>query len=392
MVTAGRPIIQNLSTSDVARTDMPVDVSYTYHGGVEGETVLKWYSVDADGQNVKEIGAARGKCSYTPTAFEVGSMLFVEVIPVRKDGLQGDPVISDPFGPVEKGEGVQRVTMAVSVSSIGQAMTATYKSSLPIKLTTHNVRCLMPVGVELSGHPNLEAEPPRYQWQIRANDDRKWIDKGTESTFVPCIDYCNLKVRVQVIAQADGVEGQRYVSTPQLITLDKKKTADALLNKTKKQYVKQQCTVSSNSKECHVILTHQGVRLGGPAFQEKLEFGWASFLNVQRSGDLHNLDTGIDFNIDTLNKETFKLRLAKELDREMFLGLFRLFHGLSLSKICVPVLGQDIFTRWESGSCPPGETPIEKSAEPIDASAIGFRQAKDILIALKPLFVELSSR
>eukprot|EP01028_Stygiella_incarcerata_P003835 TRINITY_DN179_c0_g4_i1.p1 TRINITY_DN179_c0_g4~~TRINITY_DN179_c0_g4_i1.p1 ORF type:complete len:1596 (-),score=468.58 TRINITY_DN179_c0_g4_i1:245-5032(-) len=99
-VVPAPPQIMDVSYSEGSFVEgEEVRVLYTYWGGVEGTTIFKWKRAESkDGENAVVIQMSDeetlGKATYVPTTADVGKYLFVEITPVRIDGIQGESVLS----------------------------------------------------------------------------------------------------------------------------------------------------------------------------------------------------------------------------------------------------------------------------------------------------------
>lgn len=96
VVQAGPPSIENLHVDLPIVESKPINVSYSYSGGVEGQSEIRWYRFSSDAQNIEsslvQVGNSHG---YTPGLSDVNNYLRVECVPLSSQGVQGKIITFD---------------------------------------------------------------------------------------------------------------------------------------------------------------------------------------------------------------------------------------------------------------------------------------------------------
>lgn len=102
VVQAGPPSIENLHVDLPVVEGKPINISYSYSGGVEGQSEIRWYRFLNIESALVQIENAH---TYTPKLSDVNSYLRVECVPFSSQGVQGKivtldiPVVVQPADP-----------------------------------------------------------------------------------------------------------------------------------------------------------------------------------------------------------------------------------------------------------------------------------------------------
>lgn len=90
------PKVSSCSISGSQLHGSPLEVSYVYSGGVEGNSSIRWERSSEDEKSFIPIKKASGR-AYTPSINDIGALIRVAYTPVRADGVTGMIVFSKPI-------------------------------------------------------------------------------------------------------------------------------------------------------------------------------------------------------------------------------------------------------------------------------------------------------
>ncbi len=93
VIKAALPMVEKLRLAGQAEESFPISVVGKYFGGMEGSSIIQWYRVDTNQEEVdarepQEISGGTSK-TYVPTAEDIGCYLLVTYTPIRADGVVG---------------------------------------------------------------------------------------------------------------------------------------------------------------------------------------------------------------------------------------------------------------------------------------------------------------